>query len=85
MLPDLPELLRKFKVEQLLEAAGAKSGDSITIGYKEFDFYPDYYPSDFDDMPIEELKRFQQKKNQNKLIYQLCNLITGEISLWQAH
>ena len=49
-------LLRKFKVEQLLEAAGAKSGDSITIGYKEFDFYPDYYPSDFDDVPIEELE-----------------------------
>ena len=44
-------LLRKFKVEQLLEAAGAKEGDSVTIGYKEFDFYPDYYPSDFDDMP----------------------------------
>lgn len=40
-------LLRKYKVEQLLEAAGAKEGDAVTIGYKEFNFYPDYYPSDF--------------------------------------
>ncbi len=47
-------LLRKFKVEQLLEAAGAKEGDSVTIGYKEFDFYPDYYPSDFDDIPDDD-------------------------------
>lgn len=47
-------LLRKYKVEQLLEAAGAKDGDSVIIGYKEFNFYPDYYPSDFpDDDPYE--------------------------------
>lgn len=55
-------LLRKFKVEQLLEAAGAKSGDSVTIGYKEFDFYPDYYPSDFDDMPNEELEEISTEE-----------------------
>ncbi|MEG1502028.1 MAG: GTPase ObgE [Synergistaceae bacterium] len=41
-------LLRKYKVEELLEAAGAVSGDSISIGYKDFNFYPDYYPTDFD-------------------------------------
>lgn len=39
-------MLRKYKVEQLLEAAGAKEGDSISIGYHDFIFYPDYYPSE---------------------------------------
>ena len=39
-------LLRKYKVEELLEAAGAVAGDSISIGYKEFNFYPDYYPDE---------------------------------------
>lgn len=39
-------LLRKYKVESLLEAAGAEEGDPISIGYKEFVFYPDYYPTD---------------------------------------
>lgn len=39
-------MLRKYKVEELLEAAGAVSGDSVSIGYKEFNFYPDYYPED---------------------------------------
>ncbi len=38
-------LMRKYKVEDLLEAAGAKEGDQITIGPKDFIFYPDYYPS----------------------------------------
>ena len=49
-------LLRKYKVEELLEAAGAVRGDTIAIGYKEFEFYPDYYPSDMpqeDDEPDE--------------------------------
>lgn len=39
-------LLRKYKVESLLEAAGAEEGDPISIGNKEFIFYPDYYPTD---------------------------------------
>lgn len=39
-------LLRKYKVESLLEAAGAEEGDLISIGKKEFIFYPDYYPTD---------------------------------------
>lgn len=38
-------LLRKYKVENLLEAAGAVEGDIISIGRKEFIFYPDYYPA----------------------------------------
>ena len=42
-------LLRKYKVEQLLEAAGAVRGDPVLIGYKEFTFYPDYYPSEDED------------------------------------
>lgn len=41
-------LLRKYKVEELLQAAGAVSGDMVSIGYKDFNFYPDYYPTDFD-------------------------------------
>jgi len=40
------QLLRKYKVEDLLEAAGAQPGDTVAIGYNEFNFYPDYYPSD---------------------------------------
>jgi GTP-binding protein len=40
------QLLRKYKVEDLLEAAGAQRGDTVAIGYNEFNFYPDYYPSD---------------------------------------
>lgn len=44
-------LLRKYKVEELLEAAGAQPGDTVAIGYKEFDFYPDYYP---DELPDDE-------------------------------
>lgn len=39
-------LLRKYKVESLLEAAGAEEGDHISIGGREFTFYPDYYPTD---------------------------------------
>ncbi len=50
--------MRKYKVEELLEAAGAKEGDQITIGHKEFIFYPDYYPSDpettDEEDPVEE-------------------------------
>ena len=51
-------LLRKFKVEELLEAAGAQPGDSVSIGYKDFDFYPDYYPEDLpeEDDPEELLE-----------------------------
>ena len=51
-------LLRKFKVEELLEAAGAQPGDSVSIGYKDFDFYPDYYPEDLpeEDEPEELLE-----------------------------
>ena len=40
------KLLRKYRVEQLLEAAGAEKGDIIVIGYNEFAFYPDYYPTE---------------------------------------
>lgn len=40
------KLLRKYKVEELLEAAGAQQGDTVCIGYKEFNFYPDYYPEE---------------------------------------
>ena len=39
-------MMRKYKVEDLLEAAGAVEGDQITIGPKDFIFYPDYYPSE---------------------------------------
>lgn len=39
-------LLRKYKVERLLEAAGAEEGDPISIGVRDFTFYPDYYPTD---------------------------------------
>lgn len=42
-------LLRKHKVESLLEAAGAVEGDLINIGRTEFVFYPDYYPSDIEE------------------------------------
>ncbi|MDR3353622.1 MAG: Obg family GTPase CgtA, partial [Synergistaceae bacterium] len=35
------KLLRKHRVEELLAAAGAKSGASVTIGDVEFDFNPD--------------------------------------------
>jgi len=42
-------LLRKYKVEQLLEAAGAQAGDTVTIGYSDFNFYPDYFPPDMDE------------------------------------
>lgn len=37
-------LMRKYNVEELLEAAGAEEGDTVAIGRKEFIFYPDYYP-----------------------------------------
>lgn len=40
------KLLRRYKVEELLEAAGAQPGDLVSIGYKDFNFYPDYYPDD---------------------------------------
>ena len=42
-------LLRKYKVDELLEAAGAKPGDIVSIGYKDFNFYPDYYPEAADE------------------------------------
>jgi GTP-binding protein len=41
-------LLRKHKVEELLEAAGAQEGDSVMIGKVEFTFHPDYYPPETD-------------------------------------
>lgn len=49
-------LLRKYKVESLLEAAGAKEGDLINIGHKEFVFYPDYYPSDQPESETEDIE-----------------------------
>ncbi len=42
-------LMRKYKAEDLLAAAGAVEGDLITIGSRDFVFYPDYYPSDFEE------------------------------------
>lgn len=45
-------MLRKHKVEELLEQAGAVHGDLVSIGHKEFNFYPDYYPTDIN-MPEE--------------------------------
>ena len=53
-------LLRKYKVDELLEAAGAKSGDLVSIGYKDFNFYPDYYPEvpeEDEEEPAEETER----------------------------
>lgn len=47
-------MLRKYKVEELLEAAGAKEGDLVSIGHKEYVFYPDYYPSDMDEPDSKE-------------------------------
>ena len=40
------KLLRKHRVEELLEAAGATAGASVAIGGAEFDFYPDDAPDD---------------------------------------
>jgi GTP-binding protein len=34
-------LLRKYRVEELLAAAGASAGSSVSIGRSNFDFYPD--------------------------------------------
>jgi GTP-binding protein len=34
-------LLRKYRVEDLLAAAGAEAGSSVSIGRTSFDFYPD--------------------------------------------
>ncbi len=48
------KLLRRYKVEELLEAAGAVSGDLVSIGYKDFNFYPDYYPDETDNEGPEE-------------------------------
>ena len=36
-------MLIKYRVEELLAAAGALSGDSIFIGKTEFDFLPDNF------------------------------------------
>jgi GTP-binding protein len=36
------KLLRKYRVEELLEAAGAAAGVSVSIGHMDFDFYPDH-------------------------------------------
>ena len=40
-LPRFAKLLKRYKVEELLMAAGAQTGDSILIGDMEFDFEPD--------------------------------------------
>jgi GTP-binding protein len=37
------KLLRKHRVEELLEAAGAEPGASVSIGRADFDFHPDKY------------------------------------------
>ena len=34
-------LLKKFRIEELLEQAGGKSGDRVVIGDMEFVFEPD--------------------------------------------
>ncbi|MDR3332804.1 MAG: GTPase ObgE [Synergistaceae bacterium] len=44
-------LLRKHRVEELLAAAGATAGSSVTIGRVEFDFHPDI---DFDALPSDD-------------------------------
>ncbi|MDR1651684.1 MAG: GTPase ObgE [Synergistaceae bacterium] len=36
-------LLRKHRIEELLEAAGAAAGSPVSIGRADFDFYPDRY------------------------------------------
>jgi GTP-binding protein len=36
-------LLRKYRVEELLQAAGAVAGSPVSIGRVDFDFYPDEY------------------------------------------
>ena len=52
--------LRRYKVEELLEAAGAQPGDLVSIGYKDFNFYPDYYPEEtYDEEPEPELEEFE--------------------------
>jgi len=43
------KLLRKFRVEELLEAAGATAGASVSIGHVDFDFSPDYVPDESTD------------------------------------
>ena len=54
------KLLRRYKVEELLEAAGAQPGDLVSIGYKDFNFYPDYYPEEtYDEEPEPELEEFE--------------------------
>ena len=54
------KLLRRYKVEELLEAAGAQPGDLVSIGYKDFNFYPDYYPEEtYDEEPAPELDEFE--------------------------
>ena len=40
------KLLRKHRVEELLEAAGAAKGASVSIGNMDFDFYPDDVPDE---------------------------------------
>lgn len=35
------KLLRKYKVEEMLEACGAEPGAQVSIGHMAFDFYPD--------------------------------------------
>ena len=35
------KLLRKYRVEELLAAAGAAAGSTVAIGHMEFDFHPD--------------------------------------------
>ncbi len=59
-------LMRKYKVEDLLEAAGAKEGDQITIGPKDFIFYPDYYPSEFEESEGPDQDEFSTDTDTNR-------------------
>jgi len=54
-------LLRKHKVENLLEAAGAVEGDLINIGGREFIFYPDYYPAETDESEAEAVSELVEQ------------------------
>jgi GTP-binding protein len=40
-LPRFAKLLKRFKVEELLEEHGAKTGDTIYLGDKTFEFVPE--------------------------------------------
>lgn len=56
-------LLRKYRVEELLIAAGADSGSSVSIGRMEFDFYPDETMQTLSDQDSEE--KYADKEQDN--------------------